>query len=169
MILFKTIHNDYVDLWKDYNKTSSFKLGARWNNASTPVLYTSSNAQNAMLEIANYVKSPKIVNRNFKLAVFQFPELRLHSIDPKELPAKWHDPIHATEVKALGDKYLLDPNWDGIVVPSATINREVATHSINTIRQSVYANVIVNPDNIGLDRITLIDKFSPIYCSSMIT
>jgi RES domain-containing protein len=167
MILFKTIHKDYVSTWSDYTKTSSFRQGARWNNANIPVMYTSSNAQNAMLEIANYVPSPKMVNQLYRMAVFEFPELRLHTIEPVELPTRWHGESHEQAAKDLGEKYLLDTRCDGIKVPSATINRDVATHSVNTIRSSVYANVIVNLERIGLDRIKLIDSFSPIYPHSM--
>lgn len=167
MILFKTIHKDYVSTWADYAKTTSFRNGARWNNPNIPVMYTSSNAQNAMLEIANYITSPKMVNQFYRMAVFEFPELRLHTIEPLALPANWFLDPHEQEAKDLGDRYLTDTNCDGIKVPSATINREIATHSINTIRTSVYANVIVNLEHVGMARIKLIDSFTPVYSLSM--
>ena len=63
MILFKTIHKDYVSTWQDYQKTSSYRVGARWSSAEVPVMYASSNAQNSMLEIANYMPKPSLVNK----------------------------------------------------------------------------------------------------------
>lgn len=167
MILFKTIHKDYVSTWQDYQKTRSYRAGARWNSAEVPVMYASSNAQNSMLEIANYMPKPSLVNKLFRLAVFEFPSLRLHKIEPTELPSNWHDFNKPNEPKALGDKYLNSSKYDGIVVPSATINRDVATHEVNAIRESVYANVVVNLETIGLTNIKLIDSFTPVYSHSM--
>ena len=167
MILFKAIQKAHVSTWKNYQKTSSYRKGARWNSAGVPVMYTSSNAQNAMLEIANYMPNPKTVNAVYDIAAFEFPELRLHSIEPNELPLEWHETRHADGLKSLGDKYLTEPQYDGIVVPSATINRDIATHPINALRQSVYANVLVNLLTVGISRIKLIDSFSPIYSANM--
>lgn len=167
MILFKTIKANYVDKWKDYEKTSSFKSGARWNLPNTPAMYLSSNAQNAMLEIANYMTSPKEVNKFFRLAVFEFPELKLHTVEPHELPTNWHAVTHQRDAKVIGDNYLNSKAFEGIVVPSATINHVVATHSINSLRRSVYANVVVNLERIGMHRIRLIDSFVPIYSNAM--
>jgi RES domain-containing protein len=169
MILFKTIHKDYVNTWHDYQKTNSYRAGARWNSAGVPVMYASSNAQNAMLEIANYMPKPSLVNALYRLAVFEFPSLRLHQIEPRELPSNWYDSTKPKEPKDLGDKYLKSANYDGIVVPSATINRDVATHPVNAIRESVYANVVVNLETIGLSEIKLIGSFEPIYSHSMFT
>lgn len=169
MILFKTIHKDCVATWQDYRKTTSYRVGARWNNAGVPAMYASSNAQNAILEIANYMPNPLQVNALFRLAVFEFPSLRLHQIEPRELPGNWHGFSQPKRPKLLGDTYLKSPKYDGIVVPSATINRDVATHSVNAIRESVYANVVVNLETIGLSNIKLIDSFSPVYSQSMFT
>ena len=167
MILFKAIQKAHVSSWKSYEKTSSYRDGARWNSAGMPVMYTSSNAQNAMLEIANYMPNPKAVNAVYDIVVFEFPELRLYSIEPNELPEEWHDGRQVDALKAIGDSYLSNKDFDGIVVPSATINREIATHPINAVRRSVYANTVVNLATIGLDRISVTGKFSPVYSSKM--
>ncbi|WP_445766791.1 RES family NAD+ phosphorylase [Rheinheimera sp.] len=167
MILFKAIHKNYVNSWKDYQKTSSFRTGARWNSAGIAAMYTSVNPQNAMLEIANYLASPKLVNAMYVLSVFEFPSLRLHNLVPNELPPGWHSVTKPIQAKLLGDKYLNDPNYDGIVVPSVTINQTVATHPVNDIRAAAYGNVVVNLETIGVNKITLVDSFSPIYSSSM--
>lgn len=169
MILFKAIQKAHVSSWDDYQKTSSYRDGARWNSAGMPVMYTSSNAQNAMLEIANYMPNPKTVNAVYDIVVFEFPELRLHYIEPSELPKEWHEEGHADVLKTIGDSYLSHKDFDGIVVPSATINRDIATHPINAVRRSVYANTVVNLETIGLDRIAVTGNFSPVYSSKMFT
>lgn len=167
MILFKAVQTKYLSSWADYTKTSSFRNGARWNKPNVPALYTSANVQNAMLEIANYSLTPSMANSLYTMAVFEFPELRLKTIEPAELPAKWSHRDHKLSVKNAGNKYLTSKDWEGIVVPSVTIHHAIATHPINAIRQSVYANVIVNLEQIGIDNIKLIDTFSPIYSEAM--
>jgi RES domain-containing protein len=168
MILFKVIKKPFVATWNDYEKTSSFTDGFRWNAPRTPIMYLSSNVQNAMLEIANYMPNPKMVNKLYEVAVFEFPELRLHSIEPTELTPTWNTTGHNIETQDLGMKYLSnDKDWDGIKIPSATINEDIATNTINTIRESVYANVAVNLLTIGVDRISLLKAYSPVYSNRM--
>jgi RES domain-containing protein len=168
MILFKTIKSPYVHKWRDFEKTTSYIDGARWNTPKSSIMYLSSNVQNAMLEVSNYSPNPKMVNRYYHVAVFEFPSLRLHTIEPKELPSSWNWSSHPTTVQKLGMKYLDDhENYDGIMVPSATINPSIATHSINTIRHPVYANVVVNLETISLDNIKLVDSYSPVYSNRM--
>jgi len=169
MILFKAVKKEYADSWADYTKTASYKSGARWNSAGVAAMYTSMNPQNAMLEIANYVASPRLVNSLFVISVFEFPSLRLHQLIPNELPSDWNDVSKPAQVKALGDKYLNDPQYDGVVVPSVTINKDIAMHAINAIREAAYGNVIVNLKTIGVDNVKLIDSFSPVYFSNMFT
>lgn len=169
MILFKVIHKDFASLWGDYQKTSSFRNGGRWNSPGVAAMYTALNPQNAMLEIANYAGSPKIVNAIYVMCAFEFKSLRLHSLLPQELPADWHNVSKPNSAKVLGDKYLLDPNYDGIIVPSVTLNQSIAMHPVNEIRAAVYGNVVVNLTTIGLDQIRLIDQFRPIYSSNMFT
>lgn len=167
MILFKAIHHQYLNKWQDYSKTSSYRHGARWNHATIPAMYTSQNVQNAMLEIANYTLSPAMANSLYKIAIFEFPELRLQHIEPAQLPKLWSDTEHKVSVKDLGSKWLTDPDYQGIVVPTASIHPAIATHPINAVRASVYANTVVNVARVGVQQIKLLDAISPIYANSM--
>tara|TARA_Y100001963_G_C6649168_1_gene384844 strand:+ start:89 stop:610 length:522 start_codon:yes stop_codon:yes gene_type:complete len=167
MILFKVIQKNYVGTWADFQKTSSFRNGARWNSSGVAAMYTSVNPQNAMLEIANYLGTPKLVNAMYVMCVFEFPSLRLHHLTPEELPADWYSVSKPDSAKKLGDSYLNNTNIDGIVVPSVTINQSIAMHPLNEVRAATYGNVVVNIETIGVDKIRLVDRFSPIYSSSM--
>lgn len=157
----------FVKGWSDYELTSSYKNGARWNSAKIPVLYFSSNVQNAMLETSNYEPNPDKVNKFYSIAVFDCPELRLHTIDAEDLPSQWNCNTHIRELQLMGDDLLLSDKYDGIIVPSATINADIATHPINSVRQASYANVIINPQSVGLDKIRLVDAYQPVYSSRM--
>lgn len=167
MILFKIIKNSYTDTWADYQKTKSFTEGARWNEKGTPAMYLSSNIQNAMLEAANYSPSPKIVNKLFSVCVFEFPELRLKAVEPDELPSSWNATSHTLKTKEFGSNYLLGATYQGIILPSVTMNSDVALHPINAVRQSVYANVVINPESVELERVRMLSKHAPVYSERM--
>ena len=167
MILFKIIHKDVVDGWAEYQKTGSFRNGARWNSPGTPVLYLSSNIQNAMLEIANYSISPRMANKLFRIAVFEFASLRLYEMTPEDLPQTWRDEDHCSDTQALGDKLLNLDVYDGFVAPSVAINEEIVRHPLNDVRRCSYGNVIVNIEKYGQDRAELIDSYSPIFSQRM--
>lgn len=167
MILFKAANAKYIRLFKDYHKTPSFRDGARWNSASTPVMYFSSNIQNAMLELANYQPDPTIANAINVMGVFESPPLRLYHMTPHELPLGWSDTGPSVKAQKLGDSYLSDDRYDGFVVPSCTINKELAESPYNEIRDCVYANVVLNPESRAVRRIELRETFQPIYSSRM--
>ncbi len=163
MILFKAIKNQHLDGWKDIRLSGSFKYGARWNLPGVPAMYTSKGIQNTMLEAANYNATPEILNKLFTIVVFEVPELRLRLIDFEELPAKWANIEHAEEVKKVGSDYLQSNKYDGIIVPSATLNSKLAMHETNAIRDCAYQNVIINLPTVKPESMKIVGKFSPIY------
>jgi RES domain-containing protein len=167
LILFKTANANYIGGFKDYHKTRSFKEGARWNSAGTPVLYFSSNVQNAMLELANYQPDPVIANHINVMGVFETPALRLYMMTPEELPQGWSDAAAPLAAQELGDKYLNDDRYDGFVVPSCTMNVDLAQSPLNEVRASIYANVVLNAESDAVSRIQLTETFSPIYSARM--
>ncbi|BFM18773.1 hypothetical protein R50073_49560 (plasmid) [Maricurvus nonylphenolicus] len=167
MILFKIIHKDFVSGWADYQKTGSFRNGARWNSPGTPVMYLSSNIQNAMLEIANYSISPRMANKLFRMAVFEFASLRLYEMSPEDLPVTWNADEHGTDTQEIGDKLLSSDSYDGFMAPSAAINNDIVRHPLNDVRRSAYGNVIVNIEKYGQDKAELIDSYSPIFSQRM--
>ena len=167
LILFKTIHANYVKTWKEYQKTGSYRKGARWNSAGTPVMYLSSNPQNAVLELANYATTPKEANKLHRLVVFDFPALKLNAVRPEELPGSWNVPGHEKTTQLAGDNWLGMQEYNGFIVPSVAINEDISTHPINEIREAAWANVIVDIASIDLDKVTLIEEYSPVFSGRM--
>lgn len=125
MILFRALHKRYVEKWQEYEKGSSYKLGARWNEPETPVLYMSSNVQNAMLELANYCTSPNVANTLFVIGVFEVPTLRLKEVQPEEMNPLWAQFPFNVSTQQFGSKILLGARYDGLIVPSSTQKRQV--------------------------------------------
>ena len=167
MILFKIGHKDYVHGWQDYRKTASYRNGARWNSREVPVMYLSSNIQNAMLELANYSVSPKMANKLFRIAVFEFEDLRVSNMEPGDLPRDWDSETHIKETQGAGDKLLRRKNFDGFFAPSVAINNSVVMHPELAVRGCAYANVVVNIEQFGIGKVTLKDVYSPVFSPKM--
>ncbi|GGW82265.1 RES family NAD+ phosphorylase [Alteromonas halophila] len=167
MILFKTIKTPYVDTWYDYSKTATFKSGGRWNSAGIAAMYTSTNPQNAMLELGNYCSSPKMANTLYKLLIFEVKELRLFEVDVTQLPSNWDRKPHGGACSTIGDRVLSDVNYDGLLIPSATINKDAATHPVNSVRKAAYANVVMNISHMDETDMRVIDVCSPVFSTQM--
>lgn len=170
MIVFRTVAKEYapVDKMLDYVKSSNYRNGARWNSSGTPALYLSTNVQNAMLELANYVDSPVHANLSSVIAVYKLDdEIRLHEVVPAELQDDWNTYPYPSELQKLGDGILLNKAFDGLIAPSIGINDAVARSKYNTIRKSSYANLIINPNKDIAKSITLIELCDPIYSDRM--
>jgi len=167
LILFKAVHEDYVEGWKDYEKTASFRNGARWNLAKTPVMYLSTNVQNAMLELANYSISVEAANTLYDIVVFDFPSLRLYEVKPEDLPANWNRVPFDHETQEQGDLFLTNHNYDGFVVPSVALCENIVKNPINEIRSSAYANVVINLEKVGLDKVEVLGRYKPVFSNRM--
>ncbi|WP_108651228.1 RES family NAD+ phosphorylase [Dongshaea marina] len=163
MILFRAQHKRYLDSWQDYEKGNSYKNGARWNLPGTPVLYMSSNVQNAMLELSNYAPSPKVANLMFCMGVFESPSLRLYEIRPEELPKGWEQYPALKATQEFGSEILEGKQYDGLIVPSCTMNDRLVRSPHNEVRRSTYANVVLNPTKKAVKDMTLLDSHSPLY------
>lgn len=167
MILFRALHKQYIPSWGDYEKGSSYKHGARWNQAGTPVIYFSLNPQNAMLELSNYAPSASLANGLFAIGVFESPSLRLKEVQPEDLSQDWeHYPFHP-DTQRYGSDVLLNDAYDGLIVPSCAINTELASSAHNEVRRSVFANVVMNPEKEAAKKMTLMRTYSPIYSNRM--
>ena len=69
---------------------ASYLDGGRWNAAGVPALYFAETASVAMLEMANYLPSPRLVPASYKLGVFEVPEdTAVDRWRVADLPADW--------------------------------------------------------------------------------
>lgn len=153
--------------WSDYRKTSSFRRGARWNSPGQPVMYLSSNVQNAMLEIANYAISPKMANSLYRLVVFEFPLIRLHTVRVPSLPAEWSRSEHHAETQVLGDTLLRKAAHDGFVVPTTAVHSAISMHPNRAIRETSYQNVVINLEKIDPTQVKILERLSPVFSTRM--
>ena len=165
MILFKSAHPNYIDKWQSFELTRSFKQGARWNSPRTPVLYMSSNVQNAMLELANYAPTPKMANALNVMGVFSVSdEINLYQITLADLPQRWNEFPYPHSMQKLGDAVLNSGEYDGMIVPSIAVSNSIVRHTSNLVRLSSYANVVLNPEReVVKNSLKLLNIHRPIY------
>ena len=100
----------------------SYRHGGRWNEPGIPVLYFAATAGVAMLEMANYLPSPRLVPSAYRLGVY---EVAGHpSIDrwsTEDLPADWDRFPYPRSTQRMGSEWLKLGSASLLVLPSAAV------------------------------------------------
>ena len=101
---------------------ASYRDGGRWNDAGVPALYFANAASVAMLEMANYLPSPRLVPRDYRLAVYVVPDdavIEHWSVD--SLPADWRHFPYPPSTQRMGSDWLNGATAPFLAVPSAAV------------------------------------------------
>lgn len=133
----------------------SFKNGGRWNKAGTPVLYFALNPGAAMLEMAHYTSSPRLVPPSTRIGTYEIPDdAPIVKILTKDIPADWSDFPYPTSTQQIGDAWLQANKGFGFVVPTCAMPGMFEM-----------ASMVVNPkhDIITGGQIKLVDSSSQIF------
>jgi RES domain-containing protein len=100
----------------------SYQDGARWNSPGHPVLYFALSASTALLEMANYIPSPRLVPSAYRLGVYELPESSsVMELPPDDLPADWAVFPHPRSTRKIGDRWLQSRASLVLIVPSAAV------------------------------------------------
>ncbi len=100
---------------------ASYQDGGRWNRAGLPVLYFACSASVAMLEMANYLRSPGLIPKSYRLGIFETCEMGSEQWRVEDLPAGWNDYPYPTATQTLGSHWLQAATSALLLVPSAAI------------------------------------------------
>jgi RES domain-containing protein len=101
---------------------ASYRDGARWNRAGQPVVYFALSAATALLELANYLPSPRLIPAGFRLGIYEVPDrLPLHTLPDDRLPPDWAAFPYPTSTQTIGGDWLLTGKAFGLLVPSAAV------------------------------------------------
>lgn len=87
MKLFRICPEQYLENYSGMG--ASFNDGARWNQPGIPVMYFSPSAAVSMLEMANYLPTPRLVPKSFRLGTYELPDQFVDRLDPASLPNDW--------------------------------------------------------------------------------
>lgn len=102
---------------------ASFKSGARWNAKNHPVLYFALSPSVALLEMANYLPSPRLIPKTYRLGTYQLSEqASITRYQPDELPTNWADYPHPIETVHIGTEWLKSQTTLCLQVPSAAVS-----------------------------------------------
>lgn len=101
---------------------ASFRDGGRWNVAGVPVLYFAESASIAMLEMANYLPSPRLVPATYRLGVYEVASSASITRWPvRDLPKDWDEFPHSQWTRKEGTEWLLHGRESLLCVPSAAV------------------------------------------------
>jgi RES domain-containing protein len=103
-------------------KGKSFLDSARWNSPGIPVLYFASSASVALLEMANYLPSPRLVPPNYKLGIYELPDtVSSQTLNIQNMPPDWAEYPYPVSTQKIGSQWLTDNSSLCLFVPSVAI------------------------------------------------
>ena len=150
MRLYRICQLAHLENYEGYG--ASYRNGGRWNRPGIPVVYFAETAAVAMLEMANYLPSPRLVPSTYRLGVYQVPaDARVKRIAPGDLPEGWNGFPHPDWTQRKGTDWLRHGEESFLSVPSAAVPGGLGW---------VWLTSPARLEGIG---IRLIDKFEDLY------
>ena len=120
MRLHRICHVDHLENYRGLG--ASYRDGGRWNEPGIPVLYFAETASVAMLEMAHYLPSPRLVPAAYRLGVYEVagnPSREHWTVD--ELPADWDRFPYPPSTQRMGSDWLRQGSASLLAVPSAAV------------------------------------------------
>lgn len=121
MRLYRICRVDHVESYQGLG--TSYESGGRWNEPRVPALYFGETAGVAMLEMANYFPSPRLVPDDYRLAVY---EVASHVLVERwtlaTLPDDWDQfPPYPPSTQRKGSDWLRTGSTHLLLIPSAAV------------------------------------------------
>ena len=150
MRLYRIGRLEYLEDYRGL--AASYRDGGRWNEAGIPALYFAETASVAMLEMANYLPSPRLVPSSYRLGIYELADdTPMDRWPVTELPADWRHFPYPKSTRRLGTDWLIRGEGHLLAVPSAAIPAGLETV------------VLTSPARIGAESIRLIGMEADIY------
>ena len=88
MRLYRICRVDHLESYRGLG--AGYKDGGRWNEPGIPVLYFAETAGVAMLEMANYLPSPRLIPPAYRLGVYEVAgKMPMERWTVNDLPVGW--------------------------------------------------------------------------------
>jgi RES domain-containing protein len=131
---------------------ASYQDGARWNEPGLPVLYFACSPSISLLEMANYIPSPRLIPASYRLGEYDWPDdIAVDRLEIDELPKDWNIHPFPASTQVIGSNWLRKSHKAGLIVPSTT-----------SPFGSEYI-MLVNPTHPDAKRIALLKSIEKIY------
>ncbi|MCY4343700.1 MAG: RES family NAD+ phosphorylase [Gammaproteobacteria bacterium] len=120
MRLYRIVRSEHLEDFQGIG--ASYRDGGRWNRAGNPVLYFAETASLAMLEMANYLPSPRLVPSSYRLGIYELPDDSSMVRWPVSmLPADWRDFPYPDSTQQMGTDWLVGGESRLLAVPSGAV------------------------------------------------
>ena len=136
MLVYRVAKCTYI---KDLSGKGAFMFGGRWNSKGVYMLYTSTTPSLALLE--NRVHMPAIPKEDYCLGTLSIPDDKLSIMDNKDLPEGWFKYPAPGYLKSIGDNFIKNRNFLGLIIPSSVLPEE--------------KNVLINPHHPDMKKVKL--------------
>jgi RES domain-containing protein len=131
---------------------ASYRDGARWNVQGIPVIYFATSASLAMLELANYLPSPRLVPANYRLGIYTLTgRVKVDTWRVEDLPEQWDAYPYPAATQQLGAVWLSSGKRVALRVPSAAVPG------------GLEKCVVINPRHSAINQLKLVDQKRDIY------
>ena len=120
MRLYRICHVDHLQNYQGLG--TSYRDGGRWNEPGIPALYFAETASVAMLELANYLPSPRLVPSSYRLGIYEItgnPTLEHWTVD--DLSSGWNRIPYPLSTQRMGSDWLRRGSTSLLVIPSAAV------------------------------------------------
>lgn len=150
MLIYRITKKQYLTILNGLG--GSYEDGARWNKPGTPVLYFGMSAAVAMLEMANYTSTPRMVPPSYRLGIYEIPDdAPIDRLGLADLPDNWSQFPPPDATQRIGNKWLRDGGKFGLIVPSCAVS--VGLGEI----------MVVNPSHKSMSDLKLVDTRADIF------
>lgn len=140
MQLYRICPEPYLDNYLGLG--ASYTDGARWNRPGQPVLYFSLSPATALLEVANYLPSPRLIPNSYRLGIFDVPDIGpFYTLPDSQLPGDWASFPYPSSTQALGGDWLDAGNDLGLLVPSSAVPKGLELIAVINPRHSACASI----------------------------
>ncbi len=120
MELFRITRIKYLENYT--GRGGSFQGGARWNKSGIPVLYFATTPSVALLEMANYLPSPKLIPADYRLGIYHLPDtVSSQTLTVDRLPQDWSRYPYPSSTQEIGSQWLNEGNSLILFVPSVAV------------------------------------------------
>ena len=135
-----------------HGRGASYLDGARWNQPGQPALYFAVSSATALLEMANYLPSPRLIPDNFHLGIYEAPDTApFYTLPDSDLPDDWAEFPYPISTQTIGGEWLDQGNELGLLVPSAAVPEGLENIAV------------INPLHPACAEITLIKSTPDLY------
>lgn len=140
MRLYRIIPEAYLE---NYNGLGgSYRDGARWNRADQPVLYFALLASTALLEMANYLPSPRLIPEDYRLGIYDTPDIApFYTLPDNRLPSDWASFPYPSSTQTIGGDWLDAGNELGLLVPSSAVPEGLELIAVINPRHPACSNI----------------------------